>query len=79
MTARTLLHNAYLEQELALEKTRARGKDDFMGVDNNLGARELELDIRECRRIVEPARLGVNDGWYKETCARLTRGTQPCC
>jgi len=67
---RMLCHYAYLL--LAVEVSGARGEDDLVGVENNtFGPRELksEFDVRACRRIVEPARLGVNHGWCRARCA----------
>ena len=60
-------HRAYLV--LAEEIPRAHGEDDLVGVENTHGVRELEFNIRACGRVVEPARLGVNIGLYRERSA----------
>jgi hypothetical protein len=56
----------------AVEVSGARGEDDLVAVYNNIFAPrggESDFDIRACRRIVEPARLGVNNTLYKDICA----------
>jgi hypothetical protein len=66
--ASLMSHHGYLV--LAVEVSGARGKDDFVGVDDSRGAREPEYDIRACRGVTKPVRQGVNINLYRE---RYTR------